>query len=77
MQTATSLGGYKHTDASKQKMIRRLENKINHPFWEKHHDEATKGLISKPGPLNPMFGKTHTEKLQSLWEVKRFNILMV
>lgn len=32
MQTATSLGGYKHTDASKQKMIRRLENKINHPF---------------------------------------------
>lgn len=32
MKTATSLEGYKHTDAAKQKMVKRFGNKINHPF---------------------------------------------
>jgi hypothetical protein len=49
-------------------MVKRFENTINHPFswifskkkcW-KHPDENTKRLISKPGCLNPMFGKKHT-----------------
>jgi len=89
MKTATSLEGYKHTDVAKQKMVKRFEKKINHPFsfifsmkkcW-KHHDENTKGLISKPGCLNSRFGKKHTaqslKKLKMSWKVKRLNILMV
>lgn len=32
MKTATSLEGYKHTDAARLKMIKRLEDKTNHPF---------------------------------------------
>jgi hypothetical protein len=32
MKTATSLEGYKHTEQAKLKMIKRLENKENHPF---------------------------------------------
>lgn len=32
MKTATSLEGYKHTEEAKLKMMKRLENKTNHPF---------------------------------------------
>lgn len=32
MKSATSLTGYKHTDSAKAKMIKRLEDKTNHPF---------------------------------------------
>jgi len=32
MRTATSLTGYKHTDSAKGKMIKRFEDKTNHPF---------------------------------------------
>lgn len=32
MKSATSLQGYKHTEKAKLKMIKRLENKSNHPF---------------------------------------------
>lgn len=32
MQSATSLQGYKHTEAAKLKMIKRFTNKSNHPF---------------------------------------------
>ena len=39
MKTATSLYGYKHDDAAKLKKIKRFENKTNHPFWGKHHDD--------------------------------------
>jgi hypothetical protein len=38
MKTATSLEGYKHTEQAKLKMVKRLENKENHPFLGKHHD---------------------------------------
>lgn len=71
MQTATSLEGYKHTDEAILKMIKRLENKENHPFWGKHHKDETKGLISKPGSLNPMYGKTHTEDTKILMRNKK------
>lgn len=32
MKDATSLEGYKHTDEAKEKMVKRFENKVNHPF---------------------------------------------
>ena len=32
MISATSLEGYKHTDEAKEKMVKRLEDKTNHPF---------------------------------------------
>ena len=55
MRTATSLEGYKHTDEAKLKMLKRFENKSNHPLYAKTHMEETLKLISKPGELNPMF----------------------
>jgi len=30
-------------------MVKRLEDKTNHPFWGKLHDVKAKYLISKPG----------------------------
>lgn len=74
MKTATSLEGYKHTEQAKLKMIKRLENKENHPFWGKHHDNNTKKLISKPGILNPMYGKIHSEKTKELIKSKKKKI---
>lgn len=71
MQTATSLQGYKHSEEAKLKMIKRLENKVNHPFWGKHHDNETKLLISKPGALNPMYGKTHSNDTRDLMREKK------
>ena len=62
MRTATSLEGYKHTDEAKLKMLKRFENKSNHPMYGKTHKEETLKLISKPGQLNPMFGKQHSEE---------------
>ena len=52
-------------------MVKRLEDKSNHPFWGKHHDAKTKSFISKPGSLNPMFGKTHSEKTKILMRSKK------
>ena len=60
-----------------KKMVKRLQNKSNHPFWGKHHDEIAKFFISKPGLLNPMFGKTHSEESKKLIRSKKVNILMV
>lgn len=71
LESASSSEGYKHTDDAKQKMIKRLEDKINHPFWEKHHDDISKSLISKPGTLNPMFGKTHSEETKLIMRSKK------
>ena len=71
MQTATSLAGYKHTEEARLKMVARYADKTNHPFWNKHHDDETKLLISKPGALNPMYGKTHTEETKNLMRLKR------
>lgn len=70
MKNATSLEGYKHTDAAKLKMVNRFSIKSNHPLWGKHHNEKTKLLISKPGIMNPMFGKTHTEQTKNLIRIK-------
>lgn len=56
---------------SKQKMIKRLQDKSNHPFWGKHPYEKTKLLISKPGLLNPMFGKTHSEETKNIMRSKK------
>ena len=36
MRTATSLEGYKHTDQAKLKMLKRFENKSNHPMYVAH-----------------------------------------
>ena len=52
-------------------MIKRLQDKSNHPFWGKHHYEQTKLLISKPGLLNPMFGRTHSEETKNLMRSKK------
>jgi group I intron endonuclease len=37
----------------------------------KHHNEKSKSLISKPGELNPMFGKIHSEKTRDLMRSKK------
>lgn len=59
--TATSMLGYKHTEEAIEKMIKRFENKENHPMYGKTHTKEALTLISKPGVLNPMYGKTHKE----------------
>ena len=41
-------------------MVKRLQDKNNHPLFGKSHDKETLKLISKPGKLNPMFGKKHS-----------------
>ena len=61
MMTATSLKGYKHTNEAKLKMLKRYESKCNHPMYGKTHKKETLKLISKPGSLNVMFGKQHSE----------------
>jgi len=71
LESASSSEGYKHTDVAKPKMVKRLEDKSNHPFWGKHHDVKAKSLISKPGSLNPMFGKTHSEQSKNLMRSKK------
>lgn len=62
MRTATSIEHYKHTDEAKLKMLKRFENKSNHPMHGKSHKEETLKLINKPGELNPMFGKNIVKK---------------
>ena len=59
--SAISIKGYKHTGEAKSKMIKRYENKENHPMYGKSHTEEALALISKPGELNPMFGRKHSE----------------
>ena len=71
MYSATSLAGYKHTDIARKKMSARFIEKENHPFFGKHHDENTKLLISKPGLLNPMYGKTHTNDTKELMRLRK------
>lgn len=63
ISTATSLIGYNHTDeAAKLKIkLKRFKDKYNHPMNGKTHTDAVRKLISKPGKLNPMFGKQHSD----------------
>ena len=52
--------GYKHTKQAIEKLKLRFANKSNQPMFGKKHSESVLSLISKPGKLNPMFGKTHS-----------------
>jgi len=36
-----------------------------------HHNQRYQSFISKPGLLNPMFGKTHPEKSKDLMRSKK------
>nr|UEX92947.1 hypothetical protein [Marasmiellus scandens] len=58
-EAASSLG-YKHTIESINKMKKRYLIKANHPMYGKKHDKFALAKISKPGVLNPMYGKNHT-----------------
>lgn len=40
-------------------MLKRFQNKSNHPMLGKKHKTETLLLRSKPGKLNPMYGKQH------------------
>jgi group I intron endonuclease len=71
IKIATSLEGYRHKDEAKQRMVKRFENKIKHPFLGNHQDGKIKRLISKPGSLNPMFGETHSEKTKDIMGTKK------
>jgi len=62
---ANNMSGYKHTEEAILKMIKRFENKENHPMYGKKHTEDALALISKPGELNPMFGKKHSEETKA------------
>jgi group I intron endonuclease len=66
---ATSSLGYKHTEEAILKMVKRFENKENH--HGKNHTKETLTLISKPGDLNPMFGKKHSQAALALMSEKR------
>lgn len=63
--------GYKHTKKAIAKMRLRYVNKLNHPMYGKKHDEITLSLISKPGELNPMYGRTHNINSRKLMSLKK------
>jgi len=65
-RVANSMLGYKHTDEAKLKMLRRFEDKNNHPMSGNTHTIETRALISKPGALNPMYGKKHSSLSRQL-----------
>jgi group I intron endonuclease len=67
----TSSLGYKHIEEAILKMVKRFENKENHPMYGKNHTKETLTLISKPGDLNPMFGKKHSQAALALMSEKR------
>lgn len=58
---ANSMLGYKHTKEAISKMMKRFEDKKNHPMSGKKHSKNVLKSISKPGELNPMFGKKHSK----------------
>jgi len=59
---AKSMLGYKHTAEAIEKMRHRLADKTNHPMYGKKHSLEAIELIRKPGELNPMFNKTHSNE---------------
>jgi len=71
MRTATNLSGYRHTEEAKLKMKDWYKNKNNHPMYGKTHKKETLSLISKPGELNPMFGKTRSELTRAKMSEKK------
>lgn len=54
---ANSLLGSQHTIEAIEKMKLRYIDKSNHPMFGKIHTSFALSEISKPGNLNPMFGK--------------------
>lgn len=56
-EEANSLLGYKHTINTIEKMKLRYIDKSNHPMLGKTPTSFALSKISKPGNLNPMFGK--------------------
>lgn len=70
-QTASSMLGYKHTYIAIQKMIERFKDKTNQPMYGKNHTNRVLKLISKPGKLNSMYGKKHTEDTKDLIRIKK------
>jgi group I intron endonuclease len=68
---ANSMLGYKHKKQAIEKMKSRFVNKINHSIFGKTLDKITLSLISKPGKLNPMFGKTHSDNIKNLMSIKK------
>lgn len=57
---ATSILGYKHTEEAREKIRKRFIDKQNHPMYKRQHTPESLLLISKPGVLNPIYGKTHS-----------------
>lgn len=68
---ASNMLGYKHTDEAIQKMIERYKDKTNHPMFGENHSEEVLKSISKPGELNPMFGKKHNDKTKELMAIRK------
>lgn len=58
-EAASSLG-YKHTIEAISKMKNRFLIKSNPPMFGKKQDKFALAKISKPGALNPMYGKKHS-----------------
>jgi group I intron endonuclease len=58
---ANSSLGYKHTMEPIEKMKLRYRDNSNHPMFGKTHTSFALSKISKPGNLNPMFGKNSIE----------------
>ena len=63
---ASSMSGYKHTEEAIAKLKKRFLNLNNHPILGKTPSPESKSLISRPGGLNPMFGRKHLESSKLL-----------
>jgi len=66
---ANSMLRFKHKKQAIEKMKSRFVNKINPLMFGQTHNKIS--LINKPGELNPMFDKTHSEYTQNLMSIKR------
>jgi len=71
---ASSMLGYKHTIKAIKKMKLRYKDKTKHPMYGKKHDSFALSKISKPGKLNPMFGKTHSIKTKLKMSLSRSKV---
>jgi hypothetical protein len=49
LENASSSEDYKHTDDAKEKMIKRFEDKSNHPFWGKHPNDISNLSLANLG----------------------------
>ena len=72
---ATSSLGYKHSEEARLKMVEFYKNKSHHPKFGQTHTKEALALISKPGELNPMFGKKQSETSKAIMSDKKRNII--